>query len=248
MVRSETSESERPGTVSWPLRFSAAAEKLAGATSVADLLGCAVEVAPEVVAGADVAAVTVRGDDGSFRGPAAGLPPARALEELQHVLDEGPSVLVARLSVSGVVESADVATDPLFPRWGPAAVAQGIGAVLAVGFFPHRHAPRGLVLTLYSREAGGLTEVERDLAVVLAAHVSSTVELRRALDVVEQENAQLREALESRDIIGQAKGVLMQRQGIGPDEAFAMLRSASQSTNVKLHEIAQTLIRRRSDL
>ena len=60
--------------------------------------------------------------------------------------------------------------------------------------------------------------------------------------------AQLRRALQSRDVIGQAKGILMERRGISADEAFAVLRAASQSLNVKLTQVAQTLVERRADL
>jgi AmiR/NasT family two-component response regulator len=64
----------------------------------------------------------------------------------------------------------------------------------------------------------------------------------------ELESAQLRRALQSRDVIGQAKGILMERRGISADEAFAVLRAASQSLNVKLTQVARTLVERRDDL
>ena len=50
-------------------------------------------------------------------------------------------------------------------------------------------------------------------------------------------------ALHSRDLIGQAKGMLMARSWIGEDEAFDILRRASQRTNVKIAELAQKLVR-----
>jgi AmiR/NasT family two-component response regulator len=51
----------------------------------------------------------------------------------------------------------------------------------------------------------------------------------------------MEEALQSRDVIGQAKGVLMAREGVGPEEAFAMLRRASQRLNVKLRDVARQI-------
>jgi AmiR/NasT family two-component response regulator len=62
------------------------------------------------------------------------------------------------------------------------------------------------------------------------------------------ELATLRQAISSRDVIGQAKGILMERRGIGADEAFQILRKASQSLNVKLTQVAETLVERRSEL
>ncbi len=55
-------------------------------------------------------------------------------------------------------------------------------------------------------------------------------------------SAGLLRALDGRDVIGQAKGVLVARDGISPDEAFARLTEASQSTNVKLRDVAAWLV------
>lgn len=53
---------------------------------------------------------------------------------------------------------------------------------------------------------------------------------------------QLQQALETRDVIGQAKGILMIREGITADEAFDILRRASQRSNVKLREVASRVV------
>jgi AmiR/NasT family two-component response regulator len=52
----------------------------------------------------------------------------------------------------------------------------------------------------------------------------------------------------SRDVIGQAKGILMQRQGITADAAFDLLRKTSQELNVKLVDVAQTLADHRAEI
>lgn len=57
-----------------------------------------------------------------------------------------------------------------------------------------------------------------------------------------QENAQLREAIDSRAVIEQAKGALILRYGFDDDAAFAVLRRWSQDSNVKLHTIADILV------
>jgi AmiR/NasT family two-component response regulator len=67
--------------------------------------------------------------------------------------------------------------------------------------------------------------------------------LERALTEALTHVAQLEDALESRDVIGQAKGVLMERYQTGPDEAFAELVSQSQRLNVKLRRIAELVAR-----
>jgi AmiR/NasT family two-component response regulator len=58
----------------------------------------------------------------------------------------------------------------------------------------------------------------------------------------ELELAQLREAISSRDVIGQAKGILMEREHLTDDQAFDRLRTASQKRNRKLREIAEELV------
>jgi AmiR/NasT family two-component response regulator len=84
--------------------------------------------------------------------------------------------------------------------------------------------------------------------VILAAHASTALAGTVAATAAELETAQLRQALQSRDVIGQAKGILMERRGISADEAFDVLRRASQSLNIKLTTVAQTLVDRRAEI
>jgi GAF domain-containing protein len=63
-----------------------------------------------------------------------------------------------------------------------------------------------------------------------------------------QHEAQLFGALESRDLIGMAKGILMQRHGIDADGAFRMLVEASQTSNIKLRHIAAWLVEHRDEI
>jgi AmiR/NasT family two-component response regulator len=76
-----------------------------------------------------------------------------------------------------------------------------------------------------------------DLAIVLAAHAAVAL---TAVDA-ERHTAHLRRALHTRDVIGQAKGILMARRGVSPDEAFEVLRQTSQRTKTKLVEVAELL-------
>ena len=65
---------------------------------------------------------------------------------------------------------------------------------------------------------------------------------------LEAEVANLQRAIESRDVIGQAKGILMERHGLGPDQAFARLVAMSQNANVKLREVAESIVELRTDV
>ena len=76
---------------------------------------------------------------------------------------------------------------------------------------------------------------------ILAAHASVGIQAVREREAFEQLGRQLHEALSSRDVIGQAKGILMERLRITPEDAFDTLRRASQRLNIKLRDIAERL-------
>lgn len=69
-------------------------------------------------------------------------------------------------------------------------------------------------------------------------------ELERELRALKLKNEQLEEALKTRDVIGQAMGILIEREALTPQEAFDKLRIVSQQSNVKLAEIARELVER----
>jgi hypothetical protein len=223
------------------------ADSLAGAATVQGVLSRVCDAALTAVPGADLVSVTLRADDG-FHTPASTDELARELDRVQYRLDEGPCVEATRTPGMGVTFSADLGAGREYPRFGPEAAALGARSVLAVGLFPSGARPRFGALNVYSRVVGGLDEVDRDLALVLAAHASTALGATIAHTATELELAQLREAISSRDVIGQAKGILMERRGVSADEAFDILRRASQSLNVKLSQVAQTLVDRRAEI
>jgi hypothetical protein len=104
-------------------------------------------------------------------------------------------------------------------------------------------------LNIFSRTPGALGgEANRDRALLLATHATLAIATTEAVRLAELRETQLRQAIDSRDIIGQAKGILMHRRGISADEAFELLRRTSQELNVKLAEIAHTIATRHGDL
>jgi hypothetical protein len=224
------------------------AQALAVESTVQGVLRQVVEVARRAVPGADLVSITLRSPAG-FTTPVETDPLATRLDELQYRLDEGPCVHATRTAGLGLSFSADLGRHGEYPRFGRAAAALGVHSVLAVGLFPHGgDAPRMGALNVYSREVGGLDELDRDIALVLAAHAATALAATTACTATELQAAQLREALSSRDVIGQAKGILMERRRISADEAFDVLRAASQALNVKLTKVAATLVERRAEL
>jgi GAF domain-containing protein len=134
----------------------------------------------------------------------------------------------------------DVETDTRWPEFGRAAAKSGVLAVLCVPLVLNGQAVG--TLNLYSKTTHGFTEAGEETARLFseqAAVACVNAEVYwRTYNLTEH----LREALESRDVIGQAKGILMARRGCTPDAAFEALRKASQRRNVKLRDVAEGVV------
>jgi AmiR/NasT family two-component response regulator len=90
-------------------------------------------------------------------------------------------------------------------------------------------------LSLYADRPGAFRDGAEPVARLLAA--VSAIALADS-----QHRARMERALHNRDLIGQAKGILMYRHGVGADEAFEMLRTRSQRTNSKLLALAERVV------
>jgi hypothetical protein len=91
------------------------------------------------------------------------------------------------------------------------------------------------VLILYSRSGDGFDPEDMLEAQVMAAHASVAL-------ATQFKEHQLHQALETRTVIGQATGILIERFGLTPDQAFAVMRRVSQHHNIKLHVLAENLV------
>lgn len=221
---------------------------------VAAVLSRVVDLGVRVVPDADLASVTLR------RGPHPGAgytTPAHSdalavkLDEVQYDTGEGPCVTALDRGSLGTAESNDLAHDPAWPRFGPTAAGLGVGSVLAVGLFPDGDARRPPVrgaLNFYRYAPGDFSHESREAALVLAAHVSVALAYVTVTEAAALRETQFQTALDSRDVIGQAKGILMERRGLDADAAFDVLRRASQDLNIKLRDVAQALATRRGEL
>jgi hypothetical protein len=220
---------------------------LTGAT-VADALRGIVAAGGALVPDADLVSITMRDSSGRYTTPLRTDVLAEQLDELQYTHREGPCVDATRTPGAGIVEVTDLATTTLWRQWAPAAAALGIRSVLAVGLAPAGRSARLGALNFYAYHPDKLTGLDQDMVILLASHATVALAATNAVTAAELEAAQLRTALATRDVIGQAKGILMQRRGIGADEAFDILRRASQHLNIKLAEVAEVVANRRADL
>ncbi|MFG1702292.1 GAF and ANTAR domain-containing protein [Nonomuraea sp. M3C6] len=161
---------------------------------------------------------------------------AEPLDELQSAIGDGPVLDV--IDSGRPVTATDLATDSRWRRF--AAESPGI---LSLHSEPLESEGSLLgVLTLYSDHVGGFTDETRVAVRVTAEHIG--VLYRTALDAARMREiaAQLREALTTRAIIDQALGIVMAQRRCTSHQAFEVLRHVSQDKNVKLHQVAATIV------
>jgi AmiR/NasT family two-component response regulator len=87
-------------------------------------------------------------------------------------------------------------------------------------------------------------EIERLLAAALQSDLNHAAAIKHLQEVQVDEVANLKRALDSRDLIGQAKGVLMVTFGCSADEAFALMATQSQHENRKVVAVAVDIVAR----
>jgi hypothetical protein len=231
-------------------QFAQLTRTLLAADTVADALSRVVDAAVEVVPGADLVSVTLRSQDGQLHTPVETDPVGVELDDLQYTYEQGPCFDAAREPGPAYTWSGDLTVSPDWPKFGPAAAERGYHSVLSTALLADATPVRlSGALNIYARRRDEFTgRAAGDRALLLATHASLALATTEAVRLAELREAQLREALDSRDVIGQAKGILMQRRGISADDAFDLLRRTSQELNVKLAELARTLATRHAEL
>jgi len=197
---------------------------------VLDLL---VDLTVQRVPGAEYEGITVGGQDHRFTTVAASDDIVMVTDAIQYELGAGPCV-DAVLKQSRF-NAGDLRTDPRWPEFGRrAAETTGILSMYSQRLYMENE--HGLIagLNAYSHQPGAFDEPSETIGLLMATHgalaLSNSAALRRAHN--------LERALKSSREIGIAMGVLMAQQKVTRDQAFDLLRIASQHTHRKLAEIA----------
>jgi GAF domain-containing protein len=209
-------------------------EQLARALRVpeADLQGtldAMARTAVETIGPARYAGVNLY-DHGKFVPQAVAGDPPIVLDVLQQQTGTGPCIDSSRDQVTIRVDN--MATETRWPRYAERALALGVASMLCV---PLSVAEQQLgSVSLYASDRAAFTLADEYVARLFATQA--------ALALAEAHRAdQMRQALSSRDVIGQAKGILMERHRITADEAFRLLSRHSQQANQKLADVARAL-------
>ncbi|TDV51900.1 GAF and ANTAR domain-containing protein [Actinophytocola oryzae] len=225
-------------------RFLSLTHALLGTTSVTQTLARVVTFARDAVSSADAVSVTLRGRDGECHTTVETDWPAAELDGLQYSLGEGGCVEATRPDGPATVVSVDLAAEPRWRRFGPAAARRGFHSLLSTALPSDAEPPcPSGALNVYSRRPDAFTHHDRDTLLLVATHASLALARTEAVARSEQEVRQLRRAVASRDVIGQAKGILMVRRHLTADEAFDVLCRTSQDLNVKVRDLAETVAR-----
>ena len=219
-------------------RMLEASQRLAAALRPGDLdatltniTAAAVEVLPDVTA----SSITVKHADGRLETFAPTADVLLEVDAAQYELQEGPCYEAAVDSVH--VTSPDLRNDERFPRYAPAALSAGFKAQAGIRLFDATTSSGAL--NLYSNTVGAF----EDLSVLSQLFVhQATV----ALDYARQID-QLKEAVTSRQIVGQAVGIVMERYGVDEARAFGFLTRLSSHENLKLRLVAERLIQATGD-
>ncbi len=201
------------------------------------VLSLVARLAKELIPGADSVSVTLVQEE-KLNTPSSSDGTAPGIDQVQYETEAGPCVEAAMSGVEFHVP--DATRDARWPAVQAEARALGLEAILSVPLTVNG-APLG-ALNCYSRRPGGLEPVEIEQVRRFAEQATVLLANAQAFAQSEQRNEQLREALASRDVIGQAKGILMAREGISNDQAFDILNRASQRLNIKLRDVAAQVV------
>ena len=194
-------------------------------------------VATAAVDSCDGCSLTMR-DRGMPSAPVADGEWAIELDRLQVSEQEGPCLDCLR--EGSVMRSRDLAADGRFPNYGPKAAERGAQSALSLPLVADGRTVGAL--NLYSRRLDAFDSETVAVGELLAAHASLALGAATAYYSSRDLADQMRQALESRAVIEQAKGVLMARHGGKHDEAFARLVEQSQRSNRKLRDVAKEIV------
>ena len=201
-----------------------------------DLLQQVVILARRSVPGADSVTVSLNAAKG-YETPSATDDLGLELDHAQYRLDNGPCVDALK---SSQLVSFQVEHRHPYPQFAEEAASKFVTAVLST---PLTASQNGIgALNMYSGSLPAFPEDQVETARLFAEQASVILANGLAYNSSVTLNARLQEALLSRDLIGQAKGLIMAQEGCSGDEAFGRLRVISQRENRKLRTIAQELV------
>ena len=213
------------------LRMAELARTLVPKPSLDTILAEVTTAAVDLIPGVDTAGILMLERGGKFSSVATTSDLPHQLDILQVTFNEGPCVQAALADT--VVRTDDFRLETRWPQYSPAVVE--IGVLSGLSFKLYTADRTAGALNLFGFAPNQWSADAETIGTILAAHAASAI-------ITTQAQTQLNAALLTRDRIGQAKGIIMERFGVDAVRAFNMLKQLSQEGNVKLTDIAQRVI------
>ena len=190
------------------------------------------------IPGSEATSITLIRGDRPFTAAYSG-DMAIAADELQYQEGYGPCMDAGRGGV--VLRVDDMAAETRWPTYVPRVVAQGVRSSLSVPL-PFQDTSIGALNNYSSQPSAFASDESLEAAVEVAEVVAVAVANATAHAELGEQTRNMRLAMESRAVIEQAKGVLMAQRHVDAEQAFELLREASQRYNRKLRDIAQGIV------
>jgi GAF domain-containing protein len=226
-----------------PASAAEALERLGGLSlrelSMDSLLHTVTDLAKTVMPGNPEASVTLLVKDDPSTVVSTG-ELATDMDETQYDRGDGPYLHAAR--TGELTEIADARTDGRWPDYMPRAVEHGTLSSLSVPLTIDEDERVSGALNLYAREPDAFDADSRSVAQAFASYAAVAAGNMYAYQSARDTAGNLQTALESRAVIDQAKGILMERHKLTADQAFQLLAQASMHANRKLRDVADDLV------
>src|SRR5689334_13843584 len=215
-------------------RMAELARQLAPPISVEEVLFGVTSAAGEMVPGAAAAGVLLiaRGGKYETRGPTSEL--LHRLDQLQMTCGEGPCVEAAVDEL--IVRTDDFMSETRWPRYSEEIRGLGIRSALSLKLYTSTR--NAGALNIFAFQPSVFTSESEAIGTVLAAHAAAAI-------LASRRGESLESALVTRDVIGQAKGIIMERFKIDAVAAFELLKKLSQTSNLRLADVAQQVVESR---
>jgi transcriptional regulator with GAF, ATPase, and Fis domain len=204
---------------------------LVGGAGIAEVFTKLTSASLALAPGADCAKISVI-DNGQLRSIAATTSQlTSSLDRAQQAAGRGPCL--EAISAHKAIRCDDLRTDTRWPRFASSATTAGVHSVLSSPIdIP---GDTGATLTLFGFRAEAFGSDSEAIGAMLANHAAIAL-------INEEQQRQFEAALATRDVIGQAKGMIMERFGVDARRAFAMLTAISQETNTPVRDLAARFV------
>jgi hypothetical protein len=204
-------------------------QSFAARAAADEMLSRVTTAAVDLINGVDCADVLVI-KDGLFYSAAPTSELIHHLDAAQQDAGQGPCL--DAIGSRRVIRSNDLRTEPRWPHFARTATAAGVHSVLSYRL--DTYGAKAATLSFFGCKPEAFGMESQALGAMLATHAAIAL-------ITDDRQHQFESALASRDVIGQAKGMIMERFSVDAARAFEMLRKISQTSNTPVNDIARRL-------